>query len=535
MSFSTTYRLLALALCALLFPAQGMFACAESDAPVETAQILMLYDERNPSVSRDDVEIFCRMMSALDKSLAFGDVRDFQEKLSEYEYVVCYRLEEIDAESLAALGDYPGNLLILGSGFMARYLDEIGRPELILRRDSQDKGVLRYAFSTDEIFEEIVDAEGIALFQSEDGERGTISANGARYPFWSSVAGVRYTPVTSLAPELVQAAILREMTDWMWPYRDTPPAYGQYLVLDEIYPFMDPEALLAQLNVLIEEEIPFVLSVMPLYDNTSYPAMAQFCQVLQYAQKNGGFIVMHAPIIQAVERDIDEMYQIMTDGIMAYIENGVYPLGIEVPIRWTYDDFYLALMRRYRTAFVYDDGGDSGFDPSGAGCNKLYYNDHQLVMPAIALDRQGVSHLSCYSSAVYLKSYDVDAEQVRKLVSIMKELRVPFGNLWKRNHTVWGNDLHLNYQDGFLQLNDAPVELTYEPTEFDEDYDYNRDIIQRITVSIKEQNRFLTALTVVIVLMFSAFMIHLRRINRRSFFFDFEWREHGKPESPKEV
>ena len=522
MSFNTTCRLLILGLCALLLAARELPARAEADSPAETAQVLLLYDGRNPGTSREDVERFCRMMTSLGKSLAFGDVRDFENNLSDYEYVICCRLEEIGAAEMAAIREYPGNLLILGSRFLARYLRETGRSDLILREGTLDRGVLRYQFSTEEIFEEIVEVEDAALFQTDGGDRGTVSVNGERYPFWSSVAGVRYTPVTSLAPELAQAALMREISDWMWPWLDAPPAYGQYLVLDEIYPFMDPELLLAQIDALLADRVPFVLSAMPIYENTSYPAMAQFCQVLRYAQKNGGFILIHAPIIQSVERNTEEMFQILTDGLQAYVDNGVYPLGIEVPMSWTYDEYYLELLRRYRTVFVFDDEADSGFDPSGAGYNRLHYNQHQLVMPAIPLDRPGVPHLTCYPSAVYLKSYAADAARIHDVVSVMKGLRVPFGDLWKLDHAVWANNLSEIYEGGLLRVNGEPVELTYAPVEFDENYDYNRDIIQRITVSIQEQNRLLTGAAAVIVLIFSAFIFYLRRANRRSFFYDRE-------------
>ena len=526
MSFSTTYRLLILGLCALLL-ARGLPARAEADAPEGAAQVLLLYDGRNSMTSREDVEIFCRIMTSLGKSLVYGDVRDFEGNLSEYEYVACYRLEEIGAREMAAIRDYPGKLLILGSRFMARYLRETGRSELILREGTIDRGVLRYEFSAGEAFEAIVDAQDIALFQSEDEARGTIVANGESYPFWSRVAGTRYTPVTSLAQELAQAALMQEISDWMWPYDDAPPAYGQYLVLDEIYPFMEPESLLAQIDALIGEKTPFVLSVMPIYKNTSYPAMVQFCQVLRYAQKNGGFVVMRAPIIQTVERDMEELAQVLTDGLRAYVDNGVYPLGIEVPVRWTYDEDYLTLLRRYRTVFVYDGGEDSGFAPGGAGRNRLIDGGHQLVLPAIPLDGSGVSHLTCYSSAVYLKSYETDAARIRDAVSVMKGLRAPFGDLWKLDHAVWANELHEQYEGGKLRVNGEPVELAYEPVEFDEDYDYNRDIVRRVTVSIQAQNRLLLAATAAILIMFSAFILYLRRANRRSFFYD-----SGRKDSP---
>lgn len=40
---------------------------------------------------------------------------------------------------------------------------------------------------------------------------------------------------------------------WLWPYKNSPTAYGQYLVLDRIYPFADPERLLSLVEMLETE------------------------------------------------------------------------------------------------------------------------------------------------------------------------------------------------------------------------------------------------------------------------------------------
>ena len=514
-SFSTTCK--ALCFCLILLAASAVAAAAQAEAPAETAQVLLVYDVRNPAMSEEDVERFCTMMTAMGKSLDFGDIRDCMGALAQYEYVVCYRLEEIDANGLKALCAYEGRLMIMGSGLMKRYLIEMGQAERIVRESELDRGVLRYGFSAGALFEEIVEAENMTLFEAEQESAGTMTTQRQAYPFFSRIAGVCFTPVTDLSSELAQAAMMQELTSWMWPYDDAPPDYGQYLVLDAIYPFMDARALLEKIDALIDAGVPYVLSVMPVYQNTSYPAMVQFCQVLQYAQQNGGFVVLHAPIIQAVSRDEEELYQVLTDALRAYTENGVYPLGIEVPVSWTNDGFYLNVLRRYRTVFVRDTGESSGFRLD-AGHNALHDNAHQLVMPSIALDKTGASYLTCYPSAIYLDAYRTDADQIRELVSRLKGQRVPFQNLWELEHSVWANDLNLRYEGKRLYLNGEAVDRAFEPVAFDEEYDYNRNIINRITVSIQSQNRWLTAATALIVAMFAVFMIYLRRQSKRSFF-----------------
>ena len=519
MSFSTTCKALCLclALLALIMPS----ACAQADLPAEQARVLLVYDAANGAMHAQDVEHMSTMMTAMIKSLSFGDIREFADSLSQYEYVICYRLEEIGEQEMAAIQAYQGNLLIMGSDFMKRYLLGKGEDGLIEEESSFDRGVLRFAFSPEDTFEEIVRTENIARFVSQDGDRGTITVGDWEVPFFSRVGSVRFTPVTSLSANLARAALMQELTYWMWPYLDSPPDYGQYLVLDAIYPFMDARMLLDRVDALIEEGIPYVLSVMPIYRNSSYPAMVQFCQVLQYAQKNGGFVVLHAPIVQTPAEDAEEMYDVLTQALLAYTDNGVYPLGIQAPLRWTNDDFYLSILRRYRTVFIYDDGEDSTF-ALDAGHNRLYDNHHQLVMPAIPLDGSGASPTTCYSSAIYLDAYTTAPQEIHELVSAMKGRRVPFQSLWDLNHAVWANDTYLRYESGMLYQNDTPLQLVYEPVEYDERHDYSRGVLSRITISLQRQNRLLTAVTAIVVALFASFMIYLRRANRKSFFFDEE-------------
>ena len=181
-------------------------------------------------------------------------------------------------------------------------------------------------------------------FLEEGYTNGEITAGNKSYPFCSQVGNARFIPVTDFSGSLARAALMQEIVQWMWPYLDSPPDYAQYFVLDKVYPFMSAEKLKERVDILIESGIPFVISVMPVLQNTEFPSMKQFCQVLGYAQANGGAVILNAPVIHKADTDIDELYEKLTDMTVAYTDYGVYPLGIEVPLSWTNDETYLYLL-----------------------------------------------------------------------------------------------------------------------------------------------------------------------------------------------
>lgn len=68
-----------------------------------------------------------------------------------------------------------------------------------------------------------------------------------------------------------------------------------YLLIDEIYPFTDRERLKAFCDMLYENGMPYILSLMPVYENMSYPEFTQYTDFLSYLQARGGTAVLHAP------------------------------------------------------------------------------------------------------------------------------------------------------------------------------------------------------------------------------------------------
>ena len=92
-------------------------------------------------------------------------------------------------------------------------------------------------------------------------------------------------------------------------------------------------------------------------------------------------------------------------------------------------------------------------------------------------------------------------------------------NLWDLNHSVWINNYNIAYTDSLLYLNGEQTEMAFEPEEYDENYDYKRKMIQRITVNLQNQNRVLMVIVVIVIIIFTSFIVYARIRNRQQFLY----------------
>jgi len=484
---------------------------AEEPGTEIAGDILLIYPDITTPEQEKNIEFFANGASSLIKKLCFLPASEAVSYLELFPFCICYDLTGKEKTLLEALKSYEGQTLVLGSDFMDALCGSTIAPA------PDETGTLSYSFDGIDYFEKSVRVRNIRAFTPEEGlhQAGSVSFPGKAVPFFCHVSGFAYCPLTDFTDPLPQAAILQEITTWMWPYADTPPRYAQYLVLDEIYPFMPTRELMERVQLCVDSQIPFVLSVMPIYQNENYPAMQQFCEVLRYAQANGGSVILHAPLEHYVKvEDWEAFYATITKITRAYTDWGVYPLGLEVPYRWVWDTDYLQFMRRYRTVFV-TPTEETSFDLS-AQTNLLYNNYHHLVMPVLKLDQTGLSYLSNYSSALYVSS-QCEIEELAAIIEAMRSSAVPLKNMWDMQHSVWANDFHLAYQDGVLTINDVQQSLTYEPSTQLEDFDYHRNTIKRITVNLQNQNHVLLIAGLTATVIFVLMILYARYVTIRHF------------------
>lgn len=508
---------LALWLCTLLsVPA---FAAGETaDWPEQPGSILLIYDKNADKDALIHIERILSMGTAMSKVIDLGTAEECKERMEEYDFIICYDIRQADTSLLQALDKSGAQLMILGGDLLERLLQFQGKGEVCTGEESGNMGRMSYTFPDGGEYETLVSWEAIPILAETEYESGVITAGSRQYPFCTKVERIQFIPVTDLSAELTRAALMQEIVMWMWPYNDAPPSYAQFLVLDNVYPFMPAQRLQEIVDAMLEKETPFVISVMPLEHNSEFPAMTQFCQVLAYAQANGASVILCAPIIHKDVQDVEELYEKLTAMTMPYIQNGVYPLGIQVPKSWTYEEPYRELLKRYSTVFIYDDGKSAGFQPE-EHTSLFCRQGHKMVYPRMALDETGISRLQCYSSATYVDC-TTEPERLAQYADNARRSNNPFMDLREYNHSVWLNDTSLVYSERVLYLNGEITALRYEPVEYDENFNFHRDALKKISVDLQNQNQMLIAIVVILIAVFGTMILFARRRMRKIFFYD---------------
>ena len=267
-----------------------------------------------------------------------------------------------------------------------------------------------------------------------------------------------------------------------------------------------------------ETQTPFVISVMPIYQNVDHPSMKRFCELLRYAQANGGAVILHNPVMTSEDINVEELQNHLTIATEAYSNYGVYPLAIEVPSEWLFHEQGQEILKRYSTVMVYDENLIKGKEELTTHKDSMNQVGHQIISPAISLDGTGSSYINVYPTAVY-KDITEDVETLRNDIAAYKESIVPIQSLWEISHVVDTDTSRIVYENRILTYNDVPVDLTYEPFAYVDSYDYKRNILTRITVDLESQNKKLVIFVSAAIVLFIFFILHARISNRKKFFY----------------
>lgn len=347
---------------------------------------------------------------------------------------------------------------------------------------------------------------------------GLIHTDGSDFPLVWAQGSTRDIVFQDYQSALAQAILAEEITLWQWPYQNAPQKYSSYLVIDEIYPFTDPEKLLDIVQYMVDEKMNFILSVMPLYAHGDYPGMQQFCNVLKYAQSNGGAVILHSPILQnnPSQEDIQEK---ITLGAESYIQNGVYPIALSIPSSWIIDNDFQDTLGRYRTLFLEDTEAFFGKDAETLESRTKAFLKlgTQLVSPVIALNLTGNGYLDTNATAFYI-NISLPEEEILQQIANADQKPVAMASLWDARQAVYMNHSDTLTWDGMTMLvNGEKKSLTYTETDIPEAFDYKRNIYYHATADIASENKLLIVFSVVVVLFFAILVYLSRRQMKRRF------------------
>ena len=124
---------------------------------------------------------------------------------------------------------------------------------------------------------------------------GELILEQGRYPF--AVKGESEACAPYFQPQSLSAIAMGELMQNFFGFSGGK----MYLLLDEIYAFSDAYLICRTAEVLYENGMPFIIRVIPLYDNLDYPAFLRFAQVLRYVQAHNGTVVIHEPLVSPNE------------------------------------------------------------------------------------------------------------------------------------------------------------------------------------------------------------------------------------------
>lgn len=510
----------------------------EEAETLPSGDILIMYSENISDEDMENVKNLVEELTYQSMQVAFAPASDCLGHLREFEYILCYKIERFPKGIIEELmeREEKGNRLLetqkregfsldeenvrimfIGNRFLRSYLKQTGREDLYID-SAKGVGKLQYSFSDYEQQERLVREDDFLFLTGElDETSGSITVEEKNGYFSARMGSLYHIAVSDLTDNLVRAAVSKEVSLWKWPYNGEPHVYAQYMVLNKVYPFQNPDKLLAIINYMIEREEPFVISVMPVYNNGNYPAMQHFCEVLRYAQANGGVILMHSPINQMPDFDADLVNDYITTAVNIYIEQGVYPMGLQVPVNWLFNDETIEVISRFRTVLVSEEEDPLIEWEENLNTNTVYKDGHQWIAPAIQLNVEGISHLKTYSTAV---CFDIteETERIERKVQACIESEVPLKSLWDIEHSFWTDDDVMTYRNHIILLNGKRTDRTFTATEYDEKFEYNRNMLQRFSKDLSEENRKLVVVVVTVSALFLWFILLARHKNKQRFF-----------------
>ena len=502
----TSYRfiaaLLLIAVCFALLPVRAESA----DKP---AHILVVYPEEADRISGDDgPAALSRVIVSLGYECDYLEAENAAEHINEYEQVIWCATADSERLDPAMLDGYNGHILVLGNAYG---LDNIGLscPEAT---ELSISGAATYSFYDDIDFSSSVPLLHPGVFEDADYSAGNLETANGPLPLVSAKGDRRYIALCDYTDEFAKAVLMQEIAQWLWPYRSKMHIYTEYIVLNEVYPFTDPDRLTDIVNYLAENHISFVISVMPIYQNSDYPAMQRFCEILRYAQANYGAVILHAPIVQN-GINAEQLAQQLTVATMSYIDNGVYPLALEIPSEWIFSKDITGILGRYRTLFMADMDAFPDHAVDTYGCSDFLKLGSQRIFPALKLDDNGISHLGRCSTAVYLNLTELEDDELYAAIDAAKNAPIPMQSLWAMDEIVYLNEDHYLRWDGSTLIVDGAQRFnTYTPMGEPGDHDYKRDTYYRFVANLSNQNHFLIGLSIVVLL---TFLLLIRRSRKQ--------------------
>ncbi len=488
---------------------------AEDESPsADREEILVIYPEEAVRRGKaDNLSAIAQVMFSLRYLVDWVEAGDAKDVIGSYNKVIWVATADSDRMDTAILHDYDGYLLVLGQadGMESYGLDPL--PELT----GNLIGAAEYLFPDNLSFRASVEILRPGTVRDPEYTNGSVNIFGEDVPLVSGSDHFRYIPLIDYTTNFAKALLMQEFEQWFWKWDIGMHTWAEHLVIDAVYPFTDPYRLKEIVDYMVDLKMNFVISVMPIYEHADYPAMQRFCDVLRYAQANGGGIVLHSPIIQDNIDPANLARHLMLTA-KSYLENGVYILAMEIPSEWVFDENVVPSLGRYRTLFLSELDAFEHHPVSDYDVRNYLELGNLQIVPALRLDETGISHIARCSNAVYVNIDMKTNEEIFSVFNAVKDAPIPMQSLWDMEQAVYFDDFkYLTWDKNTLIVNDVQHFNVYEPAEYDEKFDYKRNIYYRFVTNLANQNHFLIWMSGVVLVLFIVLVFQSRQQMHKRF------------------
>jgi hypothetical protein len=277
----------------MLFP-------GHADAGADTDKVLLVYNDRAK------MTVIADLIRACGKTPLTVDIVGYNSGLLEnYEYVVLQ--DPTPLKDALQAGKRP---VCLGDGFQVvpgmqtETIDRKMHARLTVYNNTQS----------------IIISQGFTYISDHYGEAvGRISINGQDYPLGVMTDTVMYAPYFG-RDDMSVFAVAKMLNAYFGNF----DGGKMYIMIDEVYPFDDRDMLELIADRFFRSGIPFVMSLMPVYQNTDYPAFKRYADTLRYIQSRSGSLIMHDPLVTGNELVGDTLDVRMDNAYASFEENGIH-------------------------------------------------------------------------------------------------------------------------------------------------------------------------------------------------------------------
>jgi len=266
----------------------------------DSGQVLLVYNDK------EAMEVISNLIKACGKTPVPVDSVEYSSKMmDDYEYVVLQ-----DAAPLKDALQSDKRPLCLGDEFKVIPGAQV---ETINRKMHAELNVYENTQS-------IILEQGFSYITEYDGEAvGSISFEGNITPMGVMTDNIMFAPYFS-KDDITAFAVAKMVNE----YFGLIDGGKMYVMIDEVYPFDDIDMLALTADKFYNSGIPFVMSIMPVYENMDYPSFKKYTNALKYIQSRNGSLIMHEPIMTGNELVGDDIDVRMEKAFKSFEDDGVY-------------------------------------------------------------------------------------------------------------------------------------------------------------------------------------------------------------------